>query len=355
MITMKKKIVLILSIFMAALLVLGACSNNNTAAPNQPSPQPSNTQTGGMQTNNNSGNESDSSEVDFPTKPIKLIVYSNTGGGIDLITRQLSKSLAEVDAFPVTTYVENMPGAGGTVAMEHLAKIEPDGYEIMVASNSLTTQPILLNFDKNVLDFKPIINLGVEALFVTVRTDSGFDSLEDIINHEGVITVGGPTKGSLDHITWMRLAEASGLKLNYVPYKSGGDAVTALVGGDTQVMFTNAAESKALIEAGRIKMLASTGRERYDYPEIPTLLDLGYDITQEQFRGFITNKDVPDKIVQILHDGIKKAYDNSDSMKEYLKSNSISPGYMNGEDYKRYLTEEVEKMEKYLKELGIVE
>ena len=284
-----------------------------------------------------------------------MIVYSNTGGGIDLITRQLSKSLEEVKAFPVPTFVENMPGAGGTVAMEYLSKVNPDGYEIMVASNSLTTQPILLKFDKNLMDFKPIINLGVEPLFVTVRSDSPFNSLEDLLNYQGVLNIGGPSKGTMDHITWMRLAEMTGMKINYIPYKSGGDAVTALVGGDTQAMFSNAAESKPLLEAGRVKWLASTGRERYDHPEIPTLLDLGYNITQEQFRGFVTHKDVPDEIVKILHDGIKKAYDESDSMKEYLQSNSIARGYMDGEQFRIYIAEEIQKMEKYLVELGIVE
>jgi tripartite-type tricarboxylate transporter receptor subunit TctC len=218
---------------------------------------------------------------EWPAKPIRVIVPYPAGGFYDTIARLVGAKMADELGQP--TVVENRVGANGIVGTEHVAKSAPDGYTIMVGGiGPHGINPSLypkLPYDA-VRDFEPVIHVVNAANVLVVHPSVPAQNLRELIalarSKPGEIAYASNGAGSSPHLAAEMFAAAMGLKLNHIPFKGSAPAVTAMLGGQTQMAFNNAGDVLAHVRAGKLRALAVTSRKRLSaLPDLPTMEEAG--------------------------------------------------------------------------------
>jgi len=203
----------------------------------------------------------------YPNKPVRLVVGFAPGGAADIIARTMSDPLAR--ALGQAIIVDNRPGAGSSVAAELVAKAAPDGYTIMIASQSgMIINPII---NKNVgynttRDFVALTQVTSSPLVVAVNPSLKVTSIAELIaeakKSPGKLNYATSGNGSLPHLATTLFIALAGVKMEHVPYKSGGQAAQSVLAGDTQVTFATAPSVMPLVLSGRLRGIAVTTRAR---------------------------------------------------------------------------------------------
>lgn len=223
----------------------------------------------------------------FPNRPVTLIVPFTPGTGIDILARTIGPRLSEKWGQGVV--VENRPGASGNIGSDLLAKAAANGYTLMVTVNTFTITPALFkNLPYNpVTDFAPISKIAVATYCFAVNpTVFPARSLEEAIfmirAKPGQYNFASPGSGTPHHIGMELIKLQLGLNAVHVPYKGFVGAMTDLVGGQVQMMFTLVHSSLPQVRAGRIRVLAVTGATRSpQFPEAPTFREQGIDFMDD--------------------------------------------------------------------------
>jgi tripartite-type tricarboxylate transporter receptor subunit TctC len=216
----------------------------------------------------------------WPGKPVRIMVGASAGGGTDIIARMLAEKYQTVFGQPFI--VENRPGAANTIAAELTAKAAPDGYTLLLATN--TAQAIAPHLMK--LSFDPITDLVPVALVVVVPNvvvlnpkvpASNIRELVALIKAEpGRYSCGSSGIGSTQHLACEAFAMATGTKIVHVPYKGSAQALADLVGGQIQLSFDTTSSAMSFIRSGKVKVLAvMTPKRVAELPEVPTLAESG--------------------------------------------------------------------------------
>lgn len=218
---------------------------------------------------------------DWPSKPIKVIVPYPAGGFYDTIARLVGAKMAEELGQPAV--VENRVGANGIVGTDHVAKSAPDGYTIMVGGigpHSINTSLYpKLPYDA-VRDFEPIVHVVNAANVLVVHPSVPVRDLKELIalarSKPGELAYASNGSGSSPHLAAEMFATSMGLKFNHIPFKGSAPAVTAMLGGQTQMAFNNAGDVLAHVRAGKLRALAVTSRKRLPaLPDLPTMEEAG--------------------------------------------------------------------------------
>lgn len=253
-------------------------------------------------------------EADFPAKSIRLILPYGAGG-TDLQYRKLAELAGAELGQPVV--VENKPGGGGTAAVVHMAKTaKPDGYTIGASTGPLLRQPHMQKVAYDPLkDFTWIIGLGDFTFVITVAPDSPFNSLDQLVRwakeNPGKLTYGSPGFASSQYMAMAELSRVAGIETTHVPFKGGVEISTAVLGGHVMVGVNTMA---GIAMAPTLRALATFDVERSEqFPDIPTVRELGYDVVQEAPYGLVGPAGMPRPVVQKLHDAFKKAMDSPDN------------------------------------------
>lgn len=250
----------------------------------------------------------------YPSKPVKIVVPYPAGGYYDVVGRIVGHALAESLGQPMI--VENRVGANGIVGTEFTAKAPPDGYTIMVGGigpHSINVSLYSkLPYDP-VRDFLPIIFVADQPLIVVVNPKVDAHSLKDLIalarSRPDQLSYSSPGAGSTPHLAAVMLSSIEGIKLNHVPFKGSAPAVTAVMGGVTDLLFGTASDVLQQIKAGKIRALAGTGTTRIPaLPNLPTVAELGvpnYEATA--WFAFFAPAGTPPEIVAKLNAEMGKA------------------------------------------------
>lgn len=249
----------------------------------------------------------------WPTRPIRVLVGFAPGGTSDVSARVVgdivSRELAQ------TVVVENRPGGSGSVAIEALVRGAPDGYTILVGSDSSFYQPVLnpaLSYRAE-KDLRPITILTNQPIIIAVHPSIGWNSVPDLVKAakarpgEVPYAISSPTgTQALAGLVFSRMAR---VKMVAVPYKGGGQAVVDLVGGYVPVAVLGAAPLVAPAKTGRIKLLAVTSKVRSKaFPEVPALAELGYpDMDITQWFGAVAPAGTPNAVVTRLSAAMNNA------------------------------------------------
>ena len=246
----------------------------------------------------------------FPSRPITLISGYAAGGTSDTSIRYLADSMSKRLGQPVV--VLNKVGAGGVVSLTELKRAKSDGYTI----GFLATGPIItshmqeLPFDP-INDFTPIALVSRAIYGFAVRADSEFKTMKDVIAYAaanpGKVSYSTVGIGSPQHLVMVQLAEKAKIDIVHVPTSGGLPAVTMMLGGHVTGT-SQTTEWKPYVESGRARLLALYTAHRIpEYPEVPTLVELGYDIVAPSVYAIVGPADMPQPIVAKLYEALNAA------------------------------------------------
>ena len=249
----------------------------------------------------------------YPNKAIRIVVPYPAGGGIDLISRAIGNQLSQRWGQPVV--IENKPGAGTIVAAEGVAKSAPDGYTLMVTTDStISVNPHLyakLPYDP-VKDFVPITQMVLLNQLLLANAAVPANDLKELIAYAkanpGKLNYASYGSGSQPHLAMEMLKSQAGIDIVHVPYKGIPQAVPAAIAGEVQLTFSGAASSIAHIKSGRLKAIAIGGKSRlYLLPEVPTFTESGFpDVPANAWFGLFAPAGTPREVVMKLHAEVTK-------------------------------------------------
>lgn len=266
----------------------------------------------------------------YPNKPIRIVVPYPAGGGIDLIARAIGNQLTQRWGQPVV--VENKPGSGTIVAAEGVARSAPDGYTLMLTTDStLTINPHLyarLPYDP-VRDFAPVTQLVLLNQLLLANANVTANTLAELIAYAranpGKLNYASYGAGSQPHLAMEMLKNQAGIDIVHVPYKGIPQAVPAAIAGEVQLTFSGAASSIAHIRGGRLKPLAIGGRTRLSLlPDVPTFAESGYpEIPSNAWFGLFAPAGTPREVVMKLHGEITRMLKE----REFNQREVVAKGY----------------------------
>jgi tripartite-type tricarboxylate transporter receptor subunit TctC len=295
----------------------------------------------------------------YPARPLRLIVPFPPGGSTDIYARILAPQLAE--ALHQQVVVDNRSGAGGGLGAELAAKASPDGYTIWLGqTNNLVIGPILRakNAYDPVRDFAPITLLMKAPQVMVVNVDSPMSTIKDLIaaakKAPGKLTYGSAGVGSSGHINGELFNQSAGVSIVHVPYKGGSPAMIDLRGGRISYVATSLASAAQSLKEGKIKALATTGRNRARMlPDVPTVAESGvpgYELTS--WHGMLAPAHAPRDIVLRLNKEIVAVLGTPVVQKLLLaEGGDITPS--TPEEFSAFLRSEIAKWSKVIKQAGI--
>ena len=252
--------------------------------------------------------------ADFPKSPITMVIPWGAGGATDITFRALCEAAKKHLGQPII--VENRVGGGSAVGVGSIIGKKPDGYTLTEATESLHRNSYLnkLPFD-TVKDVTPIVLVGGHQIGVVVRSESPFKSLNEVIDYARAnpekLTYMASGVGSAGHIAWEETAyNAGGIKLQHIPSKGDQESSTAVLGGHVDMIVTTAGWIP-LVEAGKLRLLATYGEKRSKvFPKVPTVKELGYKVVHNNLMVILGPKGMDPEVVKIIQDGFHKAMDD---------------------------------------------
>ena len=244
----------------------------------------------------------------YPTRPIRLLVPFAPGGGSDTTARILTPKLHEV--MGQAWVVDNRGGAGGNLAAEIVAKASPDGYTVFLGFNTiLTVNPTLYKLPFSMeKDFAPVTLLATAQYIMVVHQSVAANNLKEFIalakQKPGAFNFSSGGAGTPLHLAAELFSKRAGIKMTHIPYKGGGPAAAALLGGEVQVLFASIASSLPHVKSGRLKAFATTGTRRSKVaPELPTMIEQGFPgFDVGSWYAFLAPANTPAAIVRRLRD-----------------------------------------------------
>tara|TARA_R100001369_G_scaffold59709_1_gene86669 strand:- start:35482 stop:36540 length:1059 start_codon:yes stop_codon:yes gene_type:complete len=252
------------------------------------------------------------SAQNYPSKPVELVLAFGTGGVSDIIARTLAPALEE--KLGQRFIVQNMPGAGGTVAMQAVSKAGPDGYTLLNVGTSGPIKRTLmpnLPFDQ-VEDFEPVTPISNFGLVIVSAPDSQFSTLEYLVNYArenpGMVNIGTVSVGSTQYLAAKLFATVAGVDAAVIPYKSSPELMGGVARGEVDVAFEIIAGAKSAIENAQVVPLATTmaGRSKL-YPDTPTVEEAGitpYDVSS--WNGYSAPNGVPEEVKTAINDAMRE-------------------------------------------------
>lgn len=291
----------------------------------------------------------------FPVKPITLICPWPAGGSTDLVMRAFAESVGKILGQQVV--IENRPGASGTMGAGTLVNARPDGYTLTQLPISVFRLPLMQKTPFDPLkDITYIINVTGYTFGLVVRADAPWKDLTEFIAYAKAnpdkVTYGTPGAGTTPHLAVEQFSLKAGIKLSHIPFKGFAESLQSLLGGHTMALSDSTGWAPHL-DAGKVRLLATYGSKRTKrWPQIPTLLDAGYETVSDSPFGFGGPKGMDPKVVKILHDAFRKAMDDPNvlAMLEKFDQPVI---YMSGEDYTKYAKKAMEDEKPMIERLGM--
>ncbi len=284
----------------------------------------------------------------YPDRPIRIIVPFAPGGASDLIARVLSAPLSAELGQPVV--VENHPGANGNVGIGYVAKADPDGYRLLVASSVIFVNRLLNRPDSSdpATDFAPITDLGGSPDALVTRKESDIADIADLIRRAkaapGHITFASPGIGSISQLGVELLDLRSGIELVHVPYTGAGPAVEAALSGTTDLAGVNISAAMPLIKAGKLRALVQTGARRwFELADVPTMAEAGIaNAESETLQILLAPAKTPPDIARRISDATMKVLD-SPALRDQLLKTGFAVSAKGPDDLKALIASEVAK------------
>jgi tripartite-type tricarboxylate transporter receptor subunit TctC len=248
----------------------------------------------------------------YPDRNITMVVPFSAGGPTDTVTRLIADPMSAKLGAQIV--VQNVEGAGGTVAAGEVSQARPDGYTVLMHHIGMSTAPALyadLPY-KPLEDFKTIGLVTEVPMTLIARRDFEPGTLQELVDHVKAnadkVTYANAGIGAASHLCGLLFQNAIGVKLQEVPYEGTGPALTDLVGGQVDFMCDQTTNTTGQIKSGEVKAYAVTTKERVEsLPDVPTATEAGLDLELTVWHGLYVPADTPDEVVQTLSEALKVA------------------------------------------------
>ena len=294
----------------------------------------------------------------WPSKPARIMVGASPGGGTDIIARMLAEKYQAALGQPFV--VENRPGAANTIAADITAKAAPDGYTLLLATN--TAQAIAPHLMK--LAYDPIRDLAPVALIVVVPNvvvvgpSVSAASIKELVallkTKPGSFSCGSSGIGSTQHLACEAFALATGTKIVHVPYKGSSQALADLIGGQIQLSLDTTSSAMSFIRSGKVKALAvMTPKRAAELPDVPTLVEAGVPgVEMTTWYGLFTTGGTPPDVVARLYAETTKTLQLPDVRKRLVGLGG-EPGTLTAEQFGAMNKADFERFGKLIRDAGI--
>ena len=294
----------------------------------------------------------------YPTRPVKIIVPFATGGPADNYARFMAQRLQ--DSLGQTFVVDNKPGAGSVIGTDLAAKAAPDGYTLLLMSNTQTVNETLIpNKPYGLMkDFVGVAPINYSDLVLVVNPTKGLNTLADVIRvakaQPGKLNYASSGPGTPYHMAGELFKSMAKIDMVHVPYKGSSGARTDVLGGQVDMMFDAVTTMTEQIKAGKVKAVGATGKVRSDVlPDVPTLNESGvsgYEATI--WLGIMAPKGTPKAVVDKLNEAVSKISSQTDIKQQWAKQGAV-PLVMNPVTFDKYLQDDIAKWAGVIKSANI--
>jgi len=294
----------------------------------------------------------------YPTRPLRLVVAAATGGTPDILARIVGPKLNE--QLGQAVIVDNRPGATGNIGAEVVARAQPDGYTLLMATSVLAISPAFykkLPFD-TATALQGLSMVASQSLFMFVQADSPVRSVADLVglakSKPGRVVYASFGNGSPQHVATELFQIVAGVKMVHVPYKSGGLMVTALLGGEVQTMFLGLSPALPHVKSGRLRVIAMASAKRSPTaPDVPTFAEAGVPgVIVDNWLGMLTTAGTPRAIVDRLNAEIVKAV-RSPEIAERIAQQGVEVNTTGADEFGAFIKAEIAKWNKVVAAAGI--
>jgi putative tricarboxylic transport membrane protein len=300
-----------------------------------------------------------SAPANEPIAGLRFMVPNTAGSGYDTTAREAAKVM---DAVGATKNIEvfNLAGAGGTTGLARTVSEKGNGKLLMMMGLGVVGAQYTNESTAKLDQTTPIAKLIEESGAIVVSKNSQYKSITDLVkawkaNPKSLAVGGGSSPGGPDHLLPMQLAQAVGINpkdVNYVAYDGGGELLPAVLGGKVAFGASGYGEFLDQVEAGEVRVLATSGTERVKVLDAPTLKESGIDLEFTNWRGVVAPPELSDADKQALVNAVAKMHD-SQEWKDVLTKNDWADAYLTADEFSTYMAEQTKRVQDVLGQLGL--
>jgi putative tricarboxylic transport membrane protein len=297
-----------------------------------------------------------------PERNVEILVGAAPGAGTDKTARMIQKVWQEEKMLDVPSVVVNRPGGGGAVSWAYLNQRHGEPHVLLVTSYNIVTNQITGKSRLSYADFTPIALLISEYIAYTVKADSPYKTMPDVVaalrKDPRAISVGlSSSIGGANHIALGLAMKAAGIdvnKMRVVVFNSGGESMTALLGGHVDMMIASGSAIAGQVAQGVVRPLAFAAPQRLGGPfaQVPTLKEVGYPVSADNWRVVIAAKDISASQTEYWDEAFRKLAASEDWKRE-LADNNLSNNYLDSKATRKYLDDQYQDVRDILTELGL--
>ncbi len=298
----------------------------------------------------------------YPSKQITLLSGFPPGGSVDLTARALAPTLQKILGQPIV--IQSKPGAAAAIGTQAVAIAPPDGYTLTLATTQISVLPAVDQvFGRKPVftreDFLPIARISADPSMIWANAEQPWKSFKDLAEdakkRDGQIVYASGGLYGATHLPIEMFLKPLGAKMRHLPTAGGGPALTAVLGSNAALLASHPGVSGPQAKAGKLRPLANMGTVRHpEWPEVPTLKELGYDVEYYQWIGLFGQAKLPEPIVKVLRDAMRKAVQDPDFIAAMAKAGA-GIDYQDQPEFAAWWKKDSDILEAVVKAIGKVE
>lgn len=293
---------------------------------------------------------------DYPDRPIELIVPFQAGGGTDAVARAFA--VAAQKHFPKGVVVVNKAGASGGIGWNYMMNAKPDGYTLAMVTVEMVILPHLNLFNRTYADVTPIAQLNADPAAVIVRTDSPYQTIEELIaaarQEPGKLSMGTAGNGGIYDIAAASFEEKAKVQFNRIPYQGAAPSILSLLSNQLDAVTASPGEVAAHVAAGKLRILAVMADKRLDeFKSVPTLKERNVDLSIGTWRGIMGPKGLPPEVVKMLKTAVAEV-SREPELQNTLKKLNLGYVYADDTGFKNVMAKDNQMFKEMIPRLKIV-
>jgi len=293
-----------------------------------------------------------------PTKPIQMIAAAAPGGGSDVMARTIAQIVASEKLSPQPMVVQNIPGGGSSIGTTQVSRMKGDSHALLVFNPASVAGLLVAGKGAaTVRDLTMIAQLALDEQFIVVKSDSRFKTIQEIVaeakKKENALSIAGADQA--DRVCNRLFEKAAGIKLRFAQFNSGGEAITALLGGHVDMIWANPPEFISQYDAKMVRPIIVAQENRIQqFKDVPTFRESGMDVIFKFYRGVVAPPGLPAEVVAYYEGLLKRLSDTSAWKETYLAKNILSPGWQGSKEFTKTIYDSEVVFEETLKSLGLI-